>query len=416
MNSPRLALDGIGGVYNYGCEAIVRGTVAILRRAWPDADVRYYSRQPRQDARALRDAPVTVKANPGIGDRLLSQVRGLLWRHAAPGHWSTLSYKWVKGADCVLSIGGDMLTLGLRQRTATTFHQTILLERILDYGKPVVLWGASVGPFEANPHAAPAFSQVLRRLSLITCREPWTQRYLESLGIRDNVRLAADPAFVLEPAPPDAVTERWSPPPGATTIGVNLSPLSAAFAATEDGAGNLAGRHAEIISRLVRDLDADVLLIPHVVCPWNPADDDAGYLEHVRNLVGEDVRARVTMLPPGLGARRTKRIVSRCGALLAARMHCAISGISCAVPTILLSYSPKSVGMGEYVYGHSDAVLPVDADYETVSSAARRLLADGAQIRSYLSERMQAICRDSFCAGELVREVLESRGAGSRRE
>jgi hypothetical protein len=32
MKSPRILLIGIGGVYNYGCEAIVRGTEAIVRR------------------------------------------------------------------------------------------------------------------------------------------------------------------------------------------------------------------------------------------------------------------------------------------------------------------------------------------------------------------------------------------------
>ena len=36
-------LIGIGGVYNYGCEAIVRGTVNILKSINPEVKISYAS-------------------------------------------------------------------------------------------------------------------------------------------------------------------------------------------------------------------------------------------------------------------------------------------------------------------------------------------------------------------------------------
>lgn len=39
----KIALYGIGGLYNYGCEAIIRGTTKLIRGAFPDAQISYYT-------------------------------------------------------------------------------------------------------------------------------------------------------------------------------------------------------------------------------------------------------------------------------------------------------------------------------------------------------------------------------------
>ena len=49
QNKPIFLLHGIGGVYNYGCEAIVRGTEQIIRKEYPTADIIYASRRPIDD-------------------------------------------------------------------------------------------------------------------------------------------------------------------------------------------------------------------------------------------------------------------------------------------------------------------------------------------------------------------------------
>ena len=48
-------LIGIGGVYNYGCEAIVRGTVEILRKVNPQIQIAYASYNYVDDKRRLKD-------------------------------------------------------------------------------------------------------------------------------------------------------------------------------------------------------------------------------------------------------------------------------------------------------------------------------------------------------------------------
>ena len=43
MKMKNVLLIGIGGVYNYGCEAIVRGTIEILRNVDPAIKISYAS-------------------------------------------------------------------------------------------------------------------------------------------------------------------------------------------------------------------------------------------------------------------------------------------------------------------------------------------------------------------------------------
>ena len=46
----RIAIYGIGGLYNYGCEAIVRGTVEYIKNVYGnDVRITYYSRNVKYD-------------------------------------------------------------------------------------------------------------------------------------------------------------------------------------------------------------------------------------------------------------------------------------------------------------------------------------------------------------------------------
>jgi polysaccharide pyruvyl transferase WcaK-like protein len=406
---PKFILEGIGGVYNYGCEAIVRGTVTILRRSWPDAKIVYRSYRAGHDRDVLRD----VNARVADGTRRKSRMRRLAKRLRSRMVLSTQQngrkYDWVKRADCVLSIGGDILTLWPNQEGAVEFPQARHIAQVLEKDRPVVLWGASVGPFDGNPHALAAFSAPLAKLSYVTARETLTQEYLIRLGVdAARIGLVADPAFMMSPAEDDPAVEKHAPRPGRTTLGVNLSPLSAQYVFGNTASDQVTARQAGALARMIEAFDVDLLLIPHVICPWRPEDDDSGYLEKVAEAMPARLAGRVRVLPAGLGARRTKAIVARCDALLAARMHCAIAGMDSAVPTLLVSYSPKAIGMCEYVYGHREMVLPLDADGHVLVDAVGRMLESRTSTRAHLGRRIPAVREDALRAGALLKEALSS--------
>ena len=56
----KILLIGIGGVYNYGCEGIVRGTVALLQEKLPQASILYASLDFDRDKKALSDLNLEI--------------------------------------------------------------------------------------------------------------------------------------------------------------------------------------------------------------------------------------------------------------------------------------------------------------------------------------------------------------------
>ena len=65
-----------------------------------------------------------------------------------------------------------------------------------------------------------------------------------------------------------------------------------------------------------------------------------------------EYKQRISILPPYIGAAKTKGYIQQMDLLIAARMHCCVGGISVATPTLFVTYSNKGIGMSFYAYGH----------------------------------------------------------------
>nr|WP_317354366.1 hypothetical protein [uncultured Agathobacter sp.] len=56
----RIGLYGIFGVYNFGCEAIVRGAYKFINKIYSDAQIMYFSYNYEYDRKALSDLDLVV--------------------------------------------------------------------------------------------------------------------------------------------------------------------------------------------------------------------------------------------------------------------------------------------------------------------------------------------------------------------
>ena len=279
-------LIGIYGVYNYGCEAIVRGTVNILKQMDPEITVSYASYNYDDDKKRLSDCDVIIiKRNLPKKWSYHNILRKCLSYLGIKYHVPFDSTNWVKGFDTVISIGGDIYTIWPNNgynRILPTF-----LEKCQKKGLKYVLWGASVGKFESNPEALEFFKKHLAKVDLIVLREPESVSYLKSLNIENNVVLAPDPAF--------SVTELSKPKDNSKigTIGINLSPLSADYKyGNYDQATTL---QADAIKRIIDSLDVEIMLLPHVV-KTHVSDDDYVYMADIYNKMPEEYRKRISIV------------------------------------------------------------------------------------------------------------------------
>jgi colanic acid/amylovoran biosynthesis protein len=399
MTVPSILLVGIGGVYNYGCEAIIRGTENILHSAWPEIDILYASRRPEDDRTRLKDSRVRVidrhlnRLAPAEVTRKLLRRMGISWQPT----WG--SRDLLSDVDAVLSIGGDIYTLTPQGDYPSGLIKFSKLAREAEV--PYILWGASVGPFTARPAVEKMMVDSLTRASLISAREKGTIDYLQSLGIEKNVTPCADPAFTVS-------CETALPGPGQTDqlrIAINLSPLSLQFSGIS--ANEVTRRQVQGIENLIRELGANILLVPHVISPFYPPDDDLTYLIGIRDRISSDLQSRVEVLDGDLGFMGTKRRLAECDLVIAARMHCAISALSARVPTLLLAYSQKAFGMGQYVYGDRDLVIDIkDLTPELMLEKTRSLLNQRTGLLDHLQTRIPEIIQEAYHPLTALRRIL----------
>ena len=398
--APRITLIGIGGVHNYGCEAIVRGTVRLLRRRWPNCQVVYVTPRPEADSQRLTDCNVSIVPRRWRRGRIRRAFQSVFARMHVPVYLALEHYDWLERSDAVLSIGGDLYTLNANGRF--NYHLLSLAQEIQKRGIPYVVWGASIGPFESNAYAVKQLAQHLSKVDLITAREPLTVEYLAGLGCKRNVRLCGDPAFAL-------YAEAHSDcSPGTLRIAVNLSPLSARYA---DGGSirDWQAFHCGWIKALVEGSAAEILLLPHVFAPFRPHDDDRGYLAGIYSQLS-GLNGRVRLVDADLGFDAAQRQLRRCDLAVAARMHCAINAISAHVPTVFLSYSQKALGMAQYVYGDSEWCMALQSgDQEAVRQLVFRALDQKANLRAYLAKRVPEMSRSAFVGADALADLLNSR-------
>jgi len=346
----RILLIGIGGVYNYGCEAIVRGTIKILRSKWPNCEIVYATPRLEDDRKRLADCELTLVhrgynrySAKNIVRKILSCV-GIQWQPCLE------DLSLLKNIDAVYSIGGDIFTLrsdGSYNASLAKFGEIAERKNI-----PYTLWCASVGPFTKNPEAEKFFKRHLSRISHIVAREHETINYLSNLGISSNVNFHPDPAFYVASK---IETKVKSVRP---VIGINLSPLSVKYAgiARNDAITD----QVNSIVKLIINCNADVILLPHVICNFNENDDDLRYLLEIKNRMPVSISKNIQVIDSDPGFVGLKNTISQCDIVMSVRMHCAISAITLFVPTIFVTYSKKSIGMANLIYENSKWVVSVN--------------------------------------------------------
>lgn len=351
----RFYLSGQRTFGNRGCEAIVRSTVALLRERFEGCEVLVPSddieRDRRQWPEAAQSGVQFVEAYRPFHSRLWARVQkapvGFIKRAGWPFPFPAWFKAQIASVDAVIAVGGDNYSLDY---LLPSLYMGI--DRLaMDMGKPVCLWGASVGPFEREPAFVPAIRDHLSRMTWIGVRESLSYRYLtETLGL-GNVGMMADPAFTLAKAPTESAAF-WPQAGEMGVIGFNISPLIERYKSEEQ---NLREEAIGFIRAAVAKGFA-ILLVPHVIPKeGDPKNNDSMYMARMLEDV-QDLGDRVTLMP-SLNAAQIKDVVSRLRFFIGARTHATIAALSSGVPTISISYSVKAIGINRDLFGDRPVVL-----------------------------------------------------------
>ncbi|MGI6296567.1 MAG: polysaccharide pyruvyl transferase family protein [Armatimonadota bacterium] len=402
FSSQSFLLVGNGPYSNRGCEAIVRGTAHILSQRFDDS---------RFILSSFGGDDAAGDAHRETDDRIVHCPHGSMpaakyslawWNYRVLHRRSTdyrhfhfrAQYEGIKQSVCALQIGGDNYSMDHGMP-----REHMLLDGMLkETGKPLVLWGASIGPpVDGDAVYEHKMMRHLRQFDIILARESKTVEYLASFGITENVKLVADPAFFLKPVEPSVAPEMkefWANSP----IGLNLSPIVGRFRA--DPWKETA---TECIKALLDSGVERILLVPHVTV-------DGGNDYEFMLQVGRDLPqwgSRVNILPYDMNAAEYKWVISKLPLFVGARTHSTIAAISSLVPTISIGYSIKSAGINQDIYGHTDWCIPIhQLTPEMLVEKVKLMSAMRHQIRRDLEEPVRQSQQRAQKAADHLIEVL----------
>ena len=402
---PLFILAGICPYENRGCEAIIRGTVKILRNNFRDPYFLCFSfsktdfnRQCRQEY----DDKITHKKINTVQNRFSREwlLQRIIYRFNSRKRNYRLFKEMVPYLDnalAVLSVGGDNYSLdyGIPQR------YTDLDDFVLEKKKPLILWGSSVGPFDTLPEYERYMIDHLMKVTGIFARESVTVDYLTKNGVTANVRQVADPAFLLDPVKPKDIDKRFTIEEDA--IGINLSPLMGNYVT----GGDLSTWEciaADMISTTAEKTSRPIYLIPHVTLPGS---NDFTFLEKAWKLMDSRIQRKIQLIPPNYNAAETKWIISQMSLFVGARTHATIAALSSGIPTLSFAYSIKARGINQDIFGHEEYCLGANQlTPELVTSRIEYMLPKIDQIRIELKEKIPLVQNNAMDAGKYLKDLV----------
>ena len=394
---PSFLLQGNGAVANRGCEAILRATADLLRKEFGPCRLINCPAQPLIPQGYVESDPDIIHQIPKPYKIFTPDWFARQFRKRILGQSGEPFERHVPRCLATLTLGGDNYTFDYWHPKEYFDYNEVTLR----HGKPLVLWGASIGPFSRDPAFERWAAEQLKRVTLICARESETVDYLDSIGVRDNVRAVADPAFTLKPEEP-ALNKTERRILDQPHLGLNLSPLMRKY--FKDGDWTAMAR--QCTRTLLEATDLPIALIPHVIFPGS---DDHAFLREMREGLPEH-HDRLLLVGPNYNARQYKWIIARLAAFIGARTHATIAAFSSGVPTLSLGYSMKARGINNDIFGNLDWLVPIEGvSGRGLAERAQKLLAAAPRVREHLTACMPDFQRKAALATEYLREAIETR-------
>lgn len=373
-------LCGHTGSHNRGCEAIIKSTADLFSSVGVSVVLATHDLPYDQQLGISEFSKIVEYAEfrnhpirRGISlffDKIL-KARYVANRLRQMDVWKILQ------GNIALNVGGDTYCYDVMPNISINLNKYCA-----KHGIPCVLWGCSI---EKNKIMDREILSDLQRYTLITPREPLTYQFLIEAGIpEDKLLLMADPAFTLIPIS-CTLPKNFVP---KNTVGINLSPLVIEWSNN----GELVwDNYCSTIDYIIHKTDMNICLIPHVF----RTEADYDMMPHIKLYDKYKDSGRVTIInDTSLSCRHLKYIISQCRFLITARTHASIAAYSSIVPTLVLGYSIKSIGIAVDLFGSSNNyVVPTDklSKSTQLKNAFLHIVNHEQEIISILNDRIPII-------------------------
>lgn len=399
-------LCGNTGIKNRGCEAIIRSTVKELN--YYNGDITLASLNYDQDYLMTKELGINLIGYNQYPSKIIRYcvggVRKLRKKSlAGMGIVEKPLFDALTADDICLTIGGDTYCYN-RPVIAFGLNKFTNKKKIRN-----ILWCCSIGQENLDEEKV----EDLKKYYKIFAREGITYQTLLEAGIpKEKVEKVCDPAFFLN-------SKQIELPEGfeaGNTIGINLSQM------VINDSNELCRKNIlNLINFILEKTKYKICLIPHVY-DVQSRDNDLEILDDIYSAFESN---RVILEERELNCEELKYLISKCAFFVGARTHSTIAAYSTGVPTLVLGYSVKSIGIAKDLFGtHEGFVIPyqdlkecdeltnafvgimdkekdIRTHLETVIPLYRKELSDAIHdhLRPIMNSQKGLICSGKRCTG-----------------
>ncbi len=215
---------------------------------------------------------------------------------------------------------------------------SMLLSRTLDvmvarsFGKPVVLFPNSVGPFRTG------IGKFLAKLSLNSCdylliRDPISFSIVDQLGIKTTKVLTYDTALLFQEQSRCSVAGGFSKPLLGVSAGIYSNSLS------QTHVKNYITAHAKALDAAIQKYGFTVLFLPHYVSGFS--NDDLDVSNQIRAQMQNQHQTAIVTIEE---VSEFHAVLGEMDLVLSSKMHPAILAATSYVPVLCVVYDHKRTG------------------------------------------------------------------------
>jgi colanic acid/amylovoran biosynthesis protein len=401
----KAAITGITGLRNRGVEAMVAVTIDQLIQYQPDLIIDVLTETPDYDQAQLQHPQQVnfINRHPTKGlKRWIHNKAAKFYKPLAP------NYHILSEASVAIASGGDVFSSDYGM--AFLMQELRPLQLALAANVPVVFSAHSIGPFKAEAEKE-AWLSVARYAKLVTVRESLSYHYVtQELGLPETqVEHTADPAFLLAPPPPQRIAELlryYNLKDDRPIVAIAASQGITKYTGSDQD--NHLKTWCQLICMILEELDAQILLVPHVQDIKQRNDDRILATHILRNLSFD---ARIRLVGGNHSAAEFKGLIGACDLVIAERMHACIAGLSSHVCTVPIGYSVKAEGIMTDLLGEDHRGLLIsfpeflnaDRACALVHAAWNRRQAVSQQLKQVMPQTVQRAKRNF----ELIAQLLD---------
>lgn len=274
------------------------------------------------------------------------------------------------------------------------------------FRKPVILYSQSLGPFN-HKFTRLLCKFCLQRASVIVVRGKSSADHLYGLGLRKNIYVYADSAFLLEPAPQsrlDEILEKEKIGKKESVRRIGIAVNTRIYERTK-GRGT-ENQYVNVIAQLsdflVENLDFDVVFVPYEITPRGY--DDRFVARLIRKRASN--KRRLHLIENEYDPTELKALTRLFDLFIGCRFHSIVASTSMRVPTIAVGWSHKYLeimdllGQAEYVCSLKDLSLKNLIDL-TNSALHRR-----KEVEKELEARVSKVKASAIENARLVAKII----------